>query len=96
VAPLAAPGRAVWLLPSPEFRQSVFRERGWPRTGFVAKTSSPERALRNLAARDAMFTDRLRSSVAELGLAGIEVDGSRSFDETVAEVASLFGLREHV
>jgi hypothetical protein len=92
VAPLAAPGHAVWLLPTPQFRRTVFAARGWPRTGFVARTDAPERALENLLARDALFTDRLRSSVSRLALPVIEVDGSLTADELAQRVASLFGL----
>ena len=92
VAPLAAAGRAVWLLPTPQFRRTVFAARGWPRTGFVNRTAAPERALENLLTRDAMFTDRLRSAVTSLGLPAIDVDGSLSADDLVARTASLFGL----
>ena len=36
---------AVWLLPTPEFRQAVIESRGGSAWGFLAKTSDPERAL---------------------------------------------------
>ena len=92
VAPLAAPGRAVWLLPTPDFRRSVFASRGWPQRGFVAETGDPHRALQNLLDRDEMFTERLRGSTAELGLPAIQVDGSQPAGRLASRVAALFGL----
>src|SRR4051812_39934727 len=55
---LSIPGRAVWLLPTPEFRRTAIASRGstWAIAG---KTSNPEKALRNLLERDRMFTERL-------------------------------------
>src|SRR5689334_7544747 len=41
---LSASDHAVWLLPSPEFRQSTIERRGGLRSGFLAKTSNPQRA----------------------------------------------------
>jgi 2-phosphoglycerate kinase len=91
VAPLAARSHAVWLLPTPAFRRAVFEERG-PSWGFFSQTSDPDRALENLLARDAMFTDRVREDAAQLGLALIDVDGSTTEDELVATVAERFGV----
>ena len=65
---------AVWLLPTPAFRQAVIESRGGSAWGFLAKTSDPERALRNLLERDRMFTDILRDETARLELPAIEVD----------------------
>lgn len=92
VARRAAPGRAVWLLPTDRFRAEVFARRGWPATGFVARTSAPERALSNLLARDALFTERLREQTARLGLPAIEIDGSMGEERTVERIAARFGL----
>lgn len=91
VAPIAAPGHSVWLLPTPEFRRAVFEARG-PTWGFLAQTSHAGRALENLLARDAMFTDRLRAETARLGLPAIDVDGSSTEDELAATVATLFRI----
>src|SRR5918912_1217819 len=71
---LAARSQAVWLLPTPEFRQAVFASRGGARWGFIGKTSDPERALRNLLERDRMFTQRLHAAARLLGLKTIAVD----------------------
>jgi hypothetical protein len=46
---LSEPGRAVWLLPTPEFRHAVIAGRGGSAWGFLGKTSDPDRALRNLS-----------------------------------------------
>lgn len=93
VRPLLADlDRAVWLLPSLRFRATVFDGRGGEAWGFVARTSDPRRALRNLLERDAMFTDRLAERVRDLGLHGLTVDSSVSEDALVRRVAALFGL----
>ncbi|MFD0442818.1 AAA family ATPase [Streptomyces indonesiensis] len=41
---LDAPRRAVWLLPTPDFRQAAIRSRSVPGEGFVWRTSDPVRA----------------------------------------------------
>jgi 2-phosphoglycerate kinase len=89
---LAARSQAVWLLPTPEFRQAVFDGRGGARWGFIGKTSDPERALRNLLERDRMFTRRLSEEARRLGLNTIEVDPAMSVDELAGRVAEAFGL----
>ncbi|MDQ3916987.1 MAG: ATP-binding protein [Acidobacteriota bacterium] len=89
---LAERSRAVWLLPTPEFRQAVFDSRGGARWGFIGKTSDPERALRNLLERDRMFTHRLYEEGKRLGLNTIEVSTAISVDELSGRVAEAFGL----
>ena len=89
---LASSDRAVWLLPTPEFREAVIKSRGGSSWGFLAKTSSPERALRNLLERDRMFTDVLREETAKMGLPAINVDTTTTEDELVKRVTELFGL----
>jgi 2-phosphoglycerate kinase len=88
---LAMPAHAVWLLPTPRFRQAVFDHRGstW---GFLGKTSDPERALRNLLERDRLFTDRLYQETRRLGLPAIEVDTTLSEDDLAGRVTEAFGL----
>ena len=71
---LAAPGQAVWLLPTPGFRRAAFDRRGssWKIAG---QTSKRDRALRNLLERGArMFTERLSREARQPGLPVIEVD----------------------
>lgn len=89
---LGTPAQAVWLLPAADFRQQVLESRGGSAWGFLAKTSDPERALRNLLERDRMFTDRLREETARLNLSAVEVDTAMTEDELTKRVAEVFGL----
>ncbi len=88
---LAKPGRAVWLLPTPEFRRAAFASRGslWQIAG---KTSHPEKALRNLLERDQMFTGLLREETKRLELPAIEVGTMLSEDDLTERVTEVFGL----
>lgn len=91
VAPLLADrSHAVWLLPTPEFRELAFDSRGtaWE---IPRKTSDPERARRNLLERDRMFTERLVEEAQRLGLPTIPIDTGISEDEQVEQVARGFG-----
>ena len=89
---LAERSQAVWLLPTPEFRQAVMDSRGGPEWGFLGKTSNPERALRNLLDRDAMFTHRLYEEAKRLELNSIEVDPTMTVDDLTRRVTESFGL----
>ena len=89
---LSAPARAVWLLPTPEFRQAVFEHRGGSTWGFLAKTSDPLKALHNLLARDRMFTDILREDTERLDVPCIDVDATITEHDLVRRVGSVFGL----
>src|ERR1051325_6479020 len=44
---LSERSRAVWLLPTPDFRETVIQSRGGTAWAFLGKSSNPERALRN-------------------------------------------------
>lgn len=89
---LVLPGRAVWLLPTPQFRRAAFESRGglWQIAG---RTSDPERALENLLARDAMFTDRLRAETTRLGRPTIEVHIGMTEDGLYERVVDMLGLK---
>jgi hypothetical protein len=87
---LSAPNRAVWLLPSPDFRQAVVDSRGGSAWSFLAQTSDPEKALHNLLERDRMFTDMLREETARLGLPVIEVESTMTEDDLTRLVTDLF------
>jgi 2-phosphoglycerate kinase len=89
---LAVPSRAVWFLPAPEFREAVLASRGGSAWGFLARTTDPERALRNLLERDRMFTDILREETARLRLPAIEVDATTTEEDLVKRVTEGFGL----
>ena len=83
---------AIWLLPTPDFRQAVVESRGGSSWSFLARTTDPERALRNLLERDRMFTDNLRTETARLGLHTIDVDTTTIEDDLTKRVTDLFGL----
>ena len=89
---LAAGGNAVWLLPTNDFRQAVLKTRAESPSGFLAKTSNPERALRNLLERDSMFTDILREETARLELPAIEVDVTMTEDDIATRVTEVLRL----
>lgn len=84
--------QAVWLLPTPEFRQAVVDSRGGLQWGFIGKTSDPERALGNLLERDAMFTDGLYEETQRLGLKTLAVDSTMTIDELTGRVTESLGL----
>ncbi len=86
---LTDPPRAVWLLPTADFRRAAFDHRGstWKIAG---RTSDPQRALRNLLVRDGMFTERLRAETT--GLPVIEVHPAMTEDDLTARVAATLGL----
>ncbi len=88
---LSGAGHAVWLLPTPQFRNAAFDIRGtaWDIAG---KTSDPERALRNLLKSDRMFTERLVEERKRLELPVIEVDTAMTENELTRQVAQAFGL----
>ncbi|MGH4006715.1 MAG: hypothetical protein ACRDTH_00845 [Pseudonocardiaceae bacterium] len=88
---LAEPGHAVWLLPTPEFRQAAFDSRGttWD---IPRKTSDPELARCNLLERDRIFTDRLFEETKRLQLPVIKIDTAMSEDELAGQVTQAFGL----
>jgi hypothetical protein len=83
---------AVWLLPTPDFRQAVVESRGGSAWSFLARTSDPERALCNLLERDRMFTDRLREETTRLDLPAIEIDTTITEDDLTDRVRRVFGL----
>jgi 2-phosphoglycerate kinase len=88
---LAASSHAVWLLPTPEFRQHAFASRGglWQ---IAEKTSNPPRALSNLLERDRMFTERLRAETTVLGLPVIDVGVELTKDALDEQVTTMLGL----
>jgi hypothetical protein len=91
VAPLlSSPAHAVWLLPTPDFRQSLVASRRASAWAFLARTSDPERAFRNMLERDRMFTDILREETARLAVPAIEVDTTMTEDDLAKRVADVF------
>ncbi|WLW57075.1 class I SAM-dependent methyltransferase [Streptomyces sp. YU58] len=90
---LAAPEQAVWLLPTPGFRQAAFRSRTVPGEGFVGRTGDPATAARNLAARDELFTRRLQEETARLRLHTVQVDTTMTEDDLAERVSAVFRVR---
>ncbi|MFF1839048.1 hypothetical protein ACFVXE_33445 [Streptomyces sp. NPDC058231] len=89
---LAEPDHAVWLLPTPEFRRAAILGREAPGEGFIRRTRDPEKAGRNLAERDGMFTDRIREETERLGLRTVEVGTTMTEDDLAERVTGTFGL----
>jgi hypothetical protein len=89
---LSVPGHALWLLPTPAFRQAVIESRGGAASGFLARTTDPEAALRNLLERDRMFTDILREETARLEVPAVEVNATLTEDYLAERVTEVFGL----
>ncbi|MFD5312478.1 shikimate kinase [Streptomyces ardesiacus] len=89
---LAVPEHAVWLLPTPDFRQAAIRSRSRPEEGFVWRTSDPAKAGWNIAERDRMFTRRLQQEAECLQLRTLQVDSSMTEDDLGEQVATAFGL----
>jgi hypothetical protein len=87
---LTVSSQAVWLLPTPEFRQAAIQSRSAPEEGFIWKTSDPERAGRNIAERDQAFVKRLHEEVKTLDLHAIEADTTMTEDDLVKRVTNEF------
>lgn len=89
---LAAPEHAVWLLPTPDFRQAAIRSRSAAGLGFVRETSDPAQAGRNIAERDDMFTRRLQKEARRLRLATVRVDTTMTEDDLAEQVTTALRL----
>lgn len=87
---LADRRRAIWLVPAEGFKRASVVRRGKP--GSRHQTSDPERAQRNLLARDLIMGAYVRERAAALDLTLVEVDGSRDLDGMTALVARHFDL----
>jgi hypothetical protein len=86
------PSHALWLVPTPGFRQAAFTGRGHA-DAFWTRTTDPDRALANLLERDRIFSDEIESAAAHNGLDVLYVDGTRTVESMVEEMAGRFGLR---
>jgi hypothetical protein len=92
VAPLLSQRQqAIWLIPTRAFRRAAFEARGTLQV-IAARTSDPERALANLLARDALFTDELARQAMELDLELIQVDVGVPPESLIGRVADSLGL----
>jgi hypothetical protein len=88
---LIEPRQAVWLLPTAGFRQTALASRGTI-TEIPARTSDPARALRNMLARDDLFTDCLARRTQQLDLSAITVDTRVTEEELTEQVRQALGL----
>jgi hypothetical protein len=89
---LAIPCHAVWLIPTPRFRETIVNNSGRIGWEFLSRTSNPERALRNLLERDRIFTDWLLIETNRTGLSAIAVDTGASEDNVAELVMEKFGV----
>jgi hypothetical protein len=83
--------QAAWLIPTPAFRRAAFEARGSTWT-IAGQTSDPPRALENLLARDALFTEELAREAAAHSLTAIDVDGTLDLEALTLRVARALGL----
>ena len=89
---LAEAHHAVWLLPTPQFREAALDKRGSTWT-IPNRTSDPQRARTNLDERERLFTARLAEQTARLDLPVIRLkSGGVSENELVDQVEGLFRL----
>ena len=91
---LVRAGRAVWLLPTPEFRRVAFESRrpSGPPWTFINETTDPDKALANLLERDRLFTDHLRDEAHRLQLQVIEIGRGTTKEQAVDIVTSILAL----
>jgi hypothetical protein len=91
---ISDPQQAIWLVPTEEFKRAAhaWRDKGAYRARIIA---DPETAQRNNIARDLLIAEHYRQATRELGLPVIEVDGTRSAEAVMAEVAVYFGPLVH-
>src|SRR5207237_1348535 len=86
IAPLLLSAtQSIFLLPTAEVRERVLARRN--RDGPASSdrfTTDPERARRNIAARDALLRERIASSCEDLGLRWVRIDGSLDLDDSIA------------
>jgi hypothetical protein len=80
---LTSPRQAVWLISTEAFKREIYQQRG---KGGFPDTSDPQRARDNHMKRDLLLADLLQAGANQLGLAVIEVDGSRSLEEMTVMV----------
>lgn len=88
---LSNPRHALWLIPTPRFRQAAFAAREGA-DAFWLRTTTPQRALANLLERDRIFSEVTAAEARRNGLEALLVDGARTIEEMAEEVAERFDL----
>jgi hypothetical protein len=95
LAPLLSwPGQAAFLVPTPEFRRATLTQRYADPDRARANWGDfdPAEMLEARIARDALWDAEVTRQARELGLPLLTVDGSRSVDRTVGDLAGQFRL----
>jgi hypothetical protein len=87
---LTDPRRAVFLVPSAEFRKRQITTLGRARRISLPGVSDPERAQRNRVARDSILASQVMESAIGLGLSVIEVDGTQDEAHVTQRVEQQF------
>lgn len=85
---LSSPQQAIWLVPTPTFKWESMTRRGKP--SFAAALSDPQKAKKNIFARDTLLADYYRAQVPSYGLTVLEVDGTQSIEEMTDRVERHF------
>ena len=80
------PRRAVFLIPTPAFREQALRAAGrlW---SMPCDTSNPPVALANRLARDRLLTEQTREAARTRGFTIVDVDGTRGPDALAEAIA---------
>lgn len=93
---LRHPHQALWLIPTPDFCQQA-RHRKWERLrdrkqrhGIDDEGSQPELRLAKLIARDVGVADEMRRQAVQCGVPWIEVDDTRSIEESITAVERFY------
>lgn len=86
------PYQAIWLVSTPDFRRRHYPSRGPEVLGLLAECSDPEEAYRRWMERDDAFAALIVEEARQVGGRVLVVDGHRTLEENVAEIARHFGL----
>jgi 2-phosphoglycerate kinase len=86
------PSHAVWLVPTPDFRQTAFSRRQ-AADAFWMQTSDPDQGLANLLERDRLFSVEVALDAVRYHFEVLTVDGTQTLDSLATELASRFGLQ---
>jgi hypothetical protein len=89
---IADPQRAVWLISSAAVRRSFYASRAAMVQELLARCPDPDQAFATWMERDTLVAAAIERAARERGLQVLTVDGSRSIEETAAEVARRLGL----
>jgi 2-phosphoglycerate kinase len=78
-------GRAIWIVPAPEFQREHYARRDWT-TGTLSACSNPAAAWENWMERDVRFARRVEADAAARNFPVLVVDGVKSLTENIANV----------